>query len=301
MTDRKRFKIILIIICATLATVLCCVGIYVFRDVIFYKDPAESIILNGGISLHFVDVGQADCMLLMTPDGNMLIDSGTDDSEEWLSGYLDSYGIESITYFVLTHPHDDHIGGADMILKEYEVENIVMTEAEDDSEMYREIESLIDEKDINVIVPHSGDVFYLGELKSTVLAPIGETNEYGELNSTSIVLKCEFGECSFITTGDAEVDSEKEMIEEYGEFLDCDILKLGHHGSKTSSSYDFLKLTSPKYAIACCGKDNTYGHPSAEVTYRLDIFDIQLLRTDKEGSIIFVCDGEEFEYISDRL
>lgn len=300
MTDSKRIKIILIIICSILVLSLCCVGIYLFRDKIFVTDPAEQIIHNGGISVHFVDVGQADCMLLMTPDGNMLVDSGTNGSEEWLSDYLDSYGIESITYFVLTHPHDDHIGGADMILKNYDVENVILTDAEDGSEMYGDLMSLIDEKNVNVMIPNSGDEFYIGEVKSTILAPISDVDKYDEINSTSIVLKCEFRECSFIVTGDAEVDSEREMISKYGYFLDCDILKLGHHGSKTSSSYDFLRLTSPKYAIACCGEDNTYGHPSSEVVYRLDMFGAQLLRTDKEGSIVFVCDGKEFEYIEKK-
>ncbi len=297
MTKKTVIKIIIISVAVLLVLALCGVGIYIFRDRLIEDDIVSQAIEDGEIVLHFIDVGQADCILIMTPEGNMLVDSGTNSSEAKLKSYLYDLDIESFEYLVLTHPHDDHIGGADMIVKEFDVENVIMTDADEDIDMYISLLSLIEDRDINLIEAVSGESFYVGDCKSTIIAPNKDYEEYDEVNSTSVVLKCEFGECSVILTGDAETDSEAEMIEEYGDFLDCDILKLGHHGSKTSSSYRFLEITSPEYAIACCGKDNTYGHPAAEVVYRLNLFGIQLLRTDKEGSIIFTCNGEEFEYV----
>ncbi len=297
MTKKTVIKIIIISIAVLLVLALCGVGIYIFRDELIEEDIVFGALEDGEIVLHFIDVGQADCILIMTPEGNMLIDTGTNSSEAQLKRYLYDLEIESFEYLVLTHPHDDHVGGADMIVKEFDVENVIMTDSDEDIDMYTTLLSLIEDRDINLIEAVSGESFYVGECKSTVIAPNKDYEEYDEVNSTSVVLKCEFGECSVLLTGDAETDSEAEMIAEYGDFLDCDILKLGHHGSKTSSSYRFLEITSPEYAIACCGKDNTYGHPAAEVVYRLNLFGIQLLRTDKEGSIVFTCDGEEFEYV----
>ena len=297
MTKKTVIKIIIISVAVLLVLALCGVGIYLLKDKLVEDDIISKVLEDGDIVLHFIDVGQADCILIMTPEGNMLIDTGTNSSEAQLKSYLYDLEIESFEYLVLTHPHDDHVGGADMIVKEFDVENVIMTDSDEDIDMYTTLLSLIEDRDINLIEAVSGESFYVGECKSTVIAPNKDYEEYDEVNSTSVVLKCEFGECSVILTGDAETDSEAEMIAEYGDFLDCDILKLGHHGSKTSSSYRFLEITSPEYAIACCGKDNTYGHPAAEVVYRLNLFGIQLLRTDKEGSIVFTCDGEEFEYV----
>lgn len=297
MTKKTTLKVIIITLAALLVLGAISTGIYYYRDILFSEDVLSRVLDEGGISIHFIDVGQGDSILIMTPDGNMLIDTGTNSSESVLKSYLLELDIKSFEYLVLTHPHDDHIGGADMIVKEFDVENIIMTDSDEDIEIYLTLLSLIDEYDVNVIEAISGESFSLGELTSTVIAPNKDYGEYDEVNSTSVVLKCEFGECSLIFTGDAEADSELEMIEEYGDFLDCDILKLGHHGSKTSSSYEFLEITSPEYAIACCGRDNTYGHPAAEVMYRLNLFKIELLRTDKDGSIVFVCDGEELTHI----
>ena len=297
MTKKTLRKIIIISVAVLLVLALCGVGIYLLKDKLVEDDIIAKALEDGDIVLHFIDVGQADCILIMTPEGNMLIDTGTNSSEAQLKSYLYDLEIESFEYLVLTHPHDDHVGGADMIIKEFDIENLIMADTDKDIDLYAPLWSLIEDRDINVIEAVSGESFYVGECKSTVIAPNKDYEEYDEVNSTSVVLKCEFGECSVILTGDAETDSEAEMIAEYGDFLDCDILKLGHHGSKTSSSYRFLEITSPEYAIACCGKDNTYGHPAAEVVYRLNLFGIQLLRTDKEGSIVFTCDGDEFEYV----
>ncbi len=298
MTNGKKITKRISIFLAVLALIFAgTVGIYAFRDFFAYGNPAIEILGCGGISIHFIDVGQADAVLIMTNDGNILIDCGTTEAEVGLESYLKELGIVELEYLILTHPHDDHVGGADMILNKFSVKNVVMEDNYDDVECCTEILFLIEQKDINVINAYSGYQFRLGDCTSTILAPNSECEDYSETNSTSVVVKVEFGKYSVVCTGDAEVDSEYEMIEKYGNFLDCDILKLGHHGSKTSSSYKFLSYTTPSYAIACCGMDNTYGHPASEVAYRIEMFGIELIRTDTEGSVVFVCDGTSIERI----
>lgn len=293
---RSKAKLIIALSAVVVILLACVAAVTVFWDYI-YEDNSVWTPCDGEICVHFIDVGQADSALIMTADGCMLVDAGTTSSEPELYSYLSELGVESIEYLVLTHPHDDHVGGADMVIREFDVENVVMMDNYSDDAMSLEILSLIEQYSVNVIIPESGYTFYLGECCNTVLAPNSPCDEYGETNSTSIVLKCEFGDTSIILTGDAEEDSELEMIGKYGEILDCDILKLGHHGSKTSSSFEFLRITSPLYAIACCGEDNTYGHPAAIVQYRLDVLGIELLRTDRCGSIVFVLDGQSVNCI----
>lgn len=293
--DRSKIKRIVALSVALALPLACIAAVYVFWDDIYdciYDGASVWTACDGEICVHFIDVGQADSALIMTTDGCMLVDAGTTSSEPELYSYLSELGVECLEYLVLTHPHDDHVGGADMVIKKFDVQNVVMLDNYAGDVMTEELVSLIDEYGVNVIIPESGYTFYLGDCRNTVLAPNKPCDEYDETNSTSIVLKCEFGESSIILTGDAEEDSELEMIEKYGDLLDCDILKLGHHGSKTSSSFEFLRITSPEYAIACCGEDNTYGHPAAIVQYRLDVLEIELLRTDKCGSIVFVLDGQ---------
>lgn len=291
----KRVTVVLAVLAALAIIAASVSAVYIFWDDIHEGDPSAFVLGDGEVSVHFIDVGQADSALVMTNDGCMLVDAGTTSSEPELYSYLSDMGVESLEYLVLTHPHDDHMGGADMVIERFEVENVVMMDNYSDEPMCVELLSLIDEHDVNVITPESGYTFYVGECLNTVLAPNKPCEEYDETNSTSIVIKCEFGESSFLFTGDAEEDSELEMIEKYGDMLDCDILKLGHHGSKTSSSFEFLRITSPEYAIACCGEDNTYGHPAAIVQYRLDVLGIELLRTDKCGSIVFISDGQNIK------
>lgn len=290
----RAVLICVICVCVLSAAVF---GVYRYRDKLFPTDEIKKAIGDGMAVICFIDVGQADSTLIMTPDGNMLVDTGTSASEDKLERYLRERGVEELEYLVLTHPHDDHIGGADMILDSFEVEHIVMTDAEDETELLLPLKAQIDALGITVINVSRGDVFSFGELKNSVLAPVRDVEEYGEINDTSIVLRTEIGDSSLLLMGDAQAEVEAELLELSYELLDCDIIKLGHHGSKTSSTYAFLEAVTPEFAIASCGKDNTYAHPAGEVIYKLSKMGVRLFRTDKDGDIELICDGEDFTYI----
>ena len=217
---------------------------------------------------------------------------GPGSAEDILADYLGRLGLTSFEYAVFTHPHEDHIGGADMILTDFTVSNVILPDCTYNSATYTRMMDAIDESGAGVIVAESGSEFKLGDMKATVLAP--NSPDYKNTHNYSIVLKIEFGETSFLLTGDAEAVSEVEMLEKYGaERLKCDLLKVGHHGSDTSTSPDFLVAVSPEYAVISCGRGNSYGHPHAVTLQKLMNEGVTVYRTDEPGdaSIIFVSDG----------
>ena len=294
-----KSKIIKIILISLI--LLCIVGaaafaIYQYRDDIFPTDRIAEALEEGKTVICFIDVGQADSILVMTPKGNMLIDTGTTASQDKLKDFLRDRGVEELEYLLLTHPHDDHIGGADMVLDNFKVKNVIMTKAEDQPELLLPLIDKINANSINVIDGIAGTTFELGGTESTILAPTGEL-ESMSTNNTSIVFRMDIGKRSVLFTGDAEADVEAELIESCRDLIDCDILKLGHHGSKTSSTHAFLEAVSPVFAVSLCGDNNTYAHPEGEIIYKLDIMGIRLLRTDRDGDIVFICDGESLEYL----
>ncbi len=262
-------------------------------------DPSAPTQVEGQVTIHVIDVGQADSILLMTPAGNMLIDAGTNSSESQLKSYLDALGIRQFKYLVLTHPHEDHIGGADMILREYTVKNVVMPDATSTSKTFQSVIDALEASGANVIEAASGKTFSLGELACRILAPNSE--KYSGTNDYSVVLRATFGKVSMMFTGDAEGNkqgkSEKEILAKYTPAeLKSDFLKVGHHGSDTSTSPEFLKAVSPKIAAISVGEGNTYGHPAQSTLDALDAAGVTYYRTDKLGSLVFVCDGETIEY-----
>lgn len=264
---------------------------------LFGKDALEgntdNVVSGNEVQFHFIDVGQADAALIRTAQGDILIDAGTNASEEALKAYLDNLGVTELKYAVFTHPHEDHIGGADMILTTYQVDCVILPDVTQNSKTYTRMMDAIEERNIDVIEATPGKTFTVGEVKCTILAPIGTA--YTGLNDYSVVLRADYGDTSVLYTGDAEVGSEGEMVERYrltGE-LDCDILKVGHHGAKTSSSAAFLELVTPVDAVISCGEGNTYGHPTGEALAALAKVNATVHRTDLEGSIVFVSTGGE--------
>lgn len=263
------------------------------------SDSPTSTPVDGQVTVHVIDVGQADSILLVTPAGNMLIDAGTNAAESRLKSYLDALGIRQFEYLVLTHPHEDHIGGADMILREYTVKNVVMPNVTATSKTYESVIDALEKSQANVIEAHSGETFSLGDLICRVLAP--NSAKYSSTNDYSVVLRATYGEVSMMFTGDAEGnkqgESEKEILKTYTPAdLRCDFLKVGHHGSDTSTSPEFLKAVSPKIAAISVGEGNTYGHPVQSTLDALDAAGVTCYRTDRLGSLVFVCDGKTIEY-----
>lgn len=244
------------------------------------------------IEVHIIDVGQGDSILINSPDYCVLVDAGPNSSQNKLVSYLKAEKVSRLDCLVLTHPHEDHIGGADLILETFETDTVLMPDCPSGSAAFENLLDAIEKAGLSITIPKRGDTFSLGDMKFTVLAP-GDT-EYKETNDYSIVLKLEYGSTAFMLTGDAEALSENEIIDYFGsDYLKCDVLKAGHHGSSTSNSEKFVKAVSPKYAAISCELDNSYGHPHKEVRTLFEELEIEYLRTDYDSNIVFVSDGNK--------
>ena len=264
-------------------------------------DPFGNLPVEGTMDVHFIDVGQADAILVLDGDKTMLIDTGDNKnySREKLITYLENLDITKIDYLILTHPDADHIGGAPEVIQGFEVENCILPNVVKDTKIYENTLDALEERDVNVIPPESGEVYTLSEAQFRVLAPNSE--EYDDWNDYSVVIKLVFGERSIMLTGDAHVESESEMLAKYSKSeLDADVLKVGHHGSRTSSGETFLDAVTPAYAVISCGADNEYGHPHNETIDKLTEREIPIYRTDERGTIILHTDGQEITFSFER-
>ena len=264
----------------------------------FDTDSPQAEIPDGEIVVHFIDVGQGDAELIMTSDGKtVLIDSGTPESRTVLTGYLKEQGVKKIDYFVLTHPHADHIGGAAAVLDAFDVVNVIMTDAPTTTSTYKKVLQKIDEKDCGVIFAEAGKEYSLGEAKITILGPVSDYSD--DLNNTSIVLRLTYGSTVFMFTGDAEKKAEQDMLTKFpASYFRADVLKLGHHGSSNSTSDGWFFAVSPEYAVISCGRNNDYGHPHREILSLLKKNGTTYFRTDTDGSIVMSSDGESVKIIS---
>ena len=295
MAKRKKKKQGKGIVPALLVLAAVIAALFVGKDALLgglTNNPAAPV-SGGEVQFHFIDVGQGDASLIRTEAGDILIDAGTTSSEEELKAYLDSMGVKDLEYAVFTHPHEDHIGGADMVLSTYNVKRVILPDATATTKVFERMMDAIEAEKCEVIEATPDYVFNVGEVKCTILAPI--STSYTETNNYSVVIRADYGETSVLFTGDAEVDSEAEMLERYRfkGLLDCDLLKAGHHGSDTSSSQEFLNAVTPAYAVISVGEGNTYDHPKQETLTKYDAMKIRYFRTDKEGSIVFVSTGGE--------
>ena len=245
------------------------------------------------LEVHIIDVGQADAILIKTPDaGNILIDGGTGSTEDALVKYLEKQGVKRLDYVIATHPHEDHIGGLDAAIKAFDVGAVYMPKVSHTTKAFENMLLAIKDKDIKTVEAKADVSLPLGSgTQALFLAPA--SSEYEELNNYSAVLKLVYGQTSFLFTGDAEKLSEEEMLERYSQkTLASTVLKVGHHGSKTSTSEAFLEAVHPKWGAISVGKDNDYGLPSDSTLKRLDAHGVSYWRTDEVGSIVFYSDGQ---------
>lgn len=262
---------------------------------VFGNDPREVYTVSGGtVEIHTIDVGQADCILVMAPEGNILFDSGENEKalEADLKEYLDSLGITEIKYFIITHPDSDHIGGADMIINSYNVDTVLMEPYTYDkvTGVYTDAIEAIEANNVNVVDPSPGEKYSVGELHLTILGPI---KDYGDKNKNSIVTRLDFGSTSALMTGDAD-KAESDLASTYSSSeLDCDVLKVSHHGSRYGSIEAFLNAVTPEIALISCGEGNSHGHPTDEALDRLTACGAEILRTDLLGDIVIIMDGTE--------
>lgn len=291
--NRRQKRRLIKLTWAIIVIIIGTVGAYFVKDYIGGTGPEP--VSGNEVQFHFIDVGQGDAALIRTAEFDVLIDAGPGSNEDDLKAYLDKHGVDDIEYAIFTHPDEDHIGGADVILENYNVKNVIQPDCVVETKVYQRMVELIDAEGSVQITAEPGYQFRVGEVKYTILAPIGET--YSSRNNYSVVVRVDYGETSVLFTGDAEKPSEEEMLDRYrftGE-LDCDIIKVGHHGSDSSSTEAFVKAVTPDFAIISCGKDNKHGHPDQSVVSRYQGMSIPMYRTDLEGDIVFTTTGGEPE------
>lgn len=240
------------------------------------------------LQVHFIDVGQGDSILIQVNNKNLLIDSGPNKSEDKLKKYLKKLNISKFDYIIATHPHEDHIGNMSYIINNFDVLNFYAPKVENSTKAFETmVESLI-RKDLKIKVLKANiKSIDLGKnIVVDVFSPL--SNSYEDLNNYSPIVKISYGNTSFLFTGDAEELSENEVLNA-GFDLKCDVLKIGHHGSSSSTSEIFLKASNPSIAVISVGEDNTYGHPTDTVLSRLK--ETKIYRTDINGNIVITSDG----------
>jgi len=257
-----------------------------------YADVENSGSSSFVLDVQIIDVGQADCTLIKMPDGqNMLIDAGNNSDGGYLVDYLESEDVEKIDYLIGTHPHADHIGGMDDIIENFEIGTIYMPRTTTNTKTFEEVLIAIKKKGLKIETATAGKKVLEGEVFAQFISPAGEY--YEELNDYSAVLKLTYGDKSFLFMGDAEALAEKEILQKFD--VKSDVLKVGHHGSSTSSHNAFLKAVNPEIAVISVGEGNDYGHPHKSVLKRLEKIGTRIYRTDLNGTVKVYCDGKSIE------
>lgn len=249
--------------------------------------------VNGTLSIHFIDVGQADSILIIDNDKSMLIDAGNNADEDLVVNYINNQGISKLDVVIGTHAHEDHIGGMDKVISSFDIGNVYLPKQPSTTKTYEDVLSAISNKGLKINSPTPNTTFTLNSAKATILAP--NSNSYEDINNSSIVVKVNYGNNSFLFMGDAEELSENEILNK-GYNVAADLIKLGHHGSSSSSSENFLNSVKAKYGIISIGAGNTYGHPTKEVMELLKNKEITVYRTDENSTIIATSDGKNITF-----
>ena len=293
MNDKKLNKLIKIIIGLVILIVVTIQG-NLFDNVsnatASINDSTKSDKIDAKVkenfSVSFIDVGQADSVLIRNGNYNMLIDAGNNEDGEKLVNYFKSLGIEEFTYVFATHPHEDHIGGMDDIINNFKIDNYYMSNKLSTTKTFMDVLDALDGRNLKYTVPNKGDTLKLGDANIKVIYP---GDDKSNINDSSIVLKITYGKNSFLLTGDATSNVERKI---YNEDIKSDVLKVAHHGSSYSSIDVFLDKVKPYYAVISVGKNNIYNHPSNKTLEKLNKRNIKVYRTDLDGTIVFISDGD---------
>jgi len=248
---------------------------------------------NAGLQVHFIDVGQGDSILVLAPGGEaMLVDGGDSEYGQTVVDYLQSQGIKKLTVLVATHPHADHIGGIQAVLEKFPVKLVYMPRVTNNTDQFAGLLTAIQAQGLKIRVARAGVDIPLSGVKAVFIAP--NRQDYDNINDYSAVLKITCNKVSFLLEGDAGETSEAEMLAS-GLDLQADVLKVGHHGSHSSTSEGFLKAVAPQDAVIMCGLGNDYGHPHWETLESLSMAGVKTYRTDLNGNIVITTDGEKID------
>lgn len=272
-----------ILICTVLVFVFVCVTIC-------YKSTIKTNLnLENNMITHFIDVGQGDCILVQVNNKNLLIDSGTSDSTQKLIRYLKKNNIKKLDYVVATHPHDDHIGGMSKIIKTFDVDEFYAPKVISSSQSFVDMIRSLRNKNLKIKVSAPNISLDLGPNTTCVMLSPNKTT-YENTNNYSCALKVSYKNSTYLFTGDIESLAEKELLDNSYD-LKAQVLKVAHHGSKSSTSQEFLNKVSPKIAVISCGTYNTYGHPNKGTLSKLKKINSIVYRTDLDKNIILISDG----------
>ena len=272
-----------------LVIVLIAVGLLIWQSIDSQKNRVT--VPMDGLYVHYIDVGQGDRELVCCNGEYMLIDGGEPSASDELLNYLDKLGIEKLDYLVCTHAHADHCGGLDAVVEALEVETVFTSPYASDSPSYEIFADAVYAAGLDFTIPELEETFMLGGASFSFIGPL---RDYDNQNDDSLVMRLEYGDTYFLFTGDMTAKAEKDLIND-GTSLQCDVLKVGHHGSSGSSCYQFLYEAQPKIGIISCETGNSYGHPHEECLSRLSDADVTVYRTDLDGSIVIFSDGMKVE------
>jgi competence protein ComEC len=286
---KRKYSLLLPVVLLLLISVLASCAVQ--NTNVDMPSPITSTSSAPAVKVHFIDVGQGDCALIQLSDGkNILIDGGNRADAEVIKKYLQSLNVNYIDYLIATHPHEDHIGALPAIIKSVEIGSIYMPKVTANTKIFEDLLLAIKAKDYKINTAKAGvDLIDTNTTKLTILAP--SESSYDELNNYSAVVKLTYLNTSFLFMGDAESISEKEILKNSFD-IKSDVIKIGHHGGRTSTTRDFLEKAAPKYAVISVGKDNDYGHPHQETLEKLNNMKLKIYRTDEQGTIIASSDGK---------
>lgn len=284
--DTKRLLTLLIILAYILINIL---------DSSYSQKPInEEIIVNEmkptivytNLTIQYLDVGQAESILISNNNRHMLIDAGNNEDGPKIVNYLKSLGIETLDYIIATHPHEDHIGGMDDVIRNFNVNNVYMPEVYSLTTTFEEVINELENKKLQITIPKINEEISFGE---GVLRFIYSGKDSEDMNNASIIIKMMFGTTSYLFTGDTTSKIENEILTSD---INVDVLKVAHHGSEYSTNNEFLKRVTPSYAIISVGKNNDYNHPSINTLNRIKNYTNRIYRTDELGTIIITSDGK---------
>jgi competence protein ComEC len=253
--------------------------------------------VDGTLYVSFIDVGQGDSIFLSYNDETMLIDAGEREYGSVVSDYIRERGFSQIDVVVATHPHSDHIGGMAEVIRNFDVGRVLMPDAQANTQVFENMLDAVGDKNIFAETPEPGDSFMFGDAEVTVLAPFEKSED--NLNNDSIVLKVTCGGKVFMLTGDAETVVEGQILHA-GFDVRAVVLKVGHHGSSSSTGDKFFQAVSPEIAVISLGADNSYGHPHREILSKLNDAGIDIYRTDLNGTVIISTDGVNLNIETDK-
>jgi competence protein ComEC len=242
--------------------------------------------------VHFIDVGQGDSILIQVNNKNLLIDSGPRSDRKKFNNYLSSLKLDKLDYVIATHPHEDHIGNMADVIKDYNILEFYAPKVQSTTKTFEEMIDALKDKNLKInVIKRGTNSIDLGEnTLVTVFSP--NKDSYEDLNNYSPIIKIQYGSTSFLFTGDAQKDVEEEILKDNDD-ISADVLKVGHHGSSTSTSKDFLSKVNPSIAVISVGKDNIYNHPNKETLKLLNANNIATYRTDTNGTILISSDGNK--------